>query len=137
MIRSIPLLLLAATVLTLRLKNHQCDAYTPNVQSQHSHFADDNVAPACKWLQKDLNEEKQLTLNLATIYSLGKMPGQCDPQRISKEEREAFLRNADEVKSKVLLTKAALLDSTDLKRKQAAEQLGEFQDSFLKCLKSI
>ena len=44
-------------------------------------------APVCQWLQKDLNQEKQLTLNLATIYSMGKMPGQCNPQGISKEER--------------------------------------------------
>jgi hypothetical protein len=79
MIRSVLVLLGLVSVIGLKLKTHECGYDITEVKEHYFHFVDSEGAPVCKWLEKDLNAEKELTLNLANIYSLGKMPGQCNP----------------------------------------------------------
>jgi hypothetical protein len=40
------------------------------------------------------------------------------------------MKNANDVKAKILSTKAALLNSNDSQKKEAAQQLEEFQSGF-------
>ena len=93
--RSILFLLLSATLSALRI--HQCSQAYPTPENPTAHFADFEAAPTCPLIRKDLEKEKDITADLTEIYSLGRMPGQCNPGGISEAEKAKFIDNADDV----------------------------------------